>query len=185
MGGKDRHPNQGTGRKTGKFAFPANPLTIEIMKIINQYSRRLPFNIEKLTRKLLKAVPNEHLVGLDSITLMDEFQQNKYKNALGLYRKKHGLQPARIEIALGNIYGTSPFILCLIPLAGKLLYAKVLFHEIGHHYQYFTHSVSKKEAEGFAENYGKRHTVKAIKGWLYVLRPLRPAIRWINSKLDD
>jgi len=50
--------------------------------------------------KISKVVPNEHLIGLESISIIDKFTLKKDKGAWGIYRPKYGLEKARIEIAV-------------------------------------------------------------------------------------
>jgi len=48
------------------------------------------------------------------------------------------------------------------PVPGKVFLAGVLFHEIGHHYKNFTHGVSEKDDEKFAEQYANEMFLKAF-----------------------
>ncbi|MBT5470002.1 MAG: hypothetical protein HOK41_05320 [Nitrospina sp.] len=135
--------------------------------------------MEKVVRNLLEVIPNEHLVGIDSITLFDKPQQKKYSDAQGMYWKKYELQPARIEIFLGNIYGEYYFKKFLMPSRWKWKLAGVLYHEIGHHYRHFTHGINKKQNEDFAEKYKKEIRRKKYPYLVYLVKPLRPVIRWL------
>ncbi len=148
------------------------------MKIIDKCLKKSPVDLEKKIRKLLKVIPEEDLVDLDSIILLDE-PQKKYMDAQGLYWEKYKLQPARVEIYIDNIYGEYGFRKILLPFGGSLLLAKVLFHELGHHYRHRTHGVSKRENENFAEQYKKKYIRKAFHNyWYFFLRPFKPIINW-------
>ena len=73
------------------------------MKIINQSQKRRYKNIDKTVNKLLKSIPGEHLLGLDSLILADDIFNKGYEDCRGLYWPKKGLKKARIEIGLNNI----------------------------------------------------------------------------------
>ena len=60
--------------------------------------------------------------------------------------------------------------------------AAVLFHEIGHHYQYFTHGVSKKTEQNFANNYKKRMLKKAFFWWRLIMLPFAPLIYLLRGR---
>lgn len=149
------------------------------MKIINKCSKKSPVNIESKIRKLLRVIPEEDLVGLDSIIILNE-PPNKHKNVRGLYWQKHKLQPARVEIYINNIYGEYGFRKILLPFGGSLLLANVLFHELGHHCRYRSHGVPKAEKEKFAEQYRKKYIQKAFHNyWRFYLKPLKPIINLV------
>jgi len=144
--------------------------------IKRQYRTQLPINIEKLISKLLIKVPQEHLVGLDSIALVDQLTYKKNQKAGGLYWPRKGHEPARIELAIDTIYRGVPRFVFFLPFVAKFMLAAVLFHEIGHHYQYFTHGVSKKTEQNFAAKYKKRMLKKTFFWWGLIMLPFAPLI---------
>ena len=124
---------------------------------------QIPLNFERIVVELLKVVPNEHLLGLGSISIIDKFTLKKDKGAWGIYRPKYGLGKARIEIAVEYLYNfKKTYMLRYFPVPGKVYLAGVLFHEIGHHYKNFTHGVSEKDDEKFAEQYANEMFLKAF-----------------------
>ena len=124
---------------------------------------QIPLNFERIVVGLLKVVPNEHLLGLGSISIIDKFTVKKDKGAWGIYRQKYGLEKARIEIAVEYLYNfKKPYMLRYFPVPGKVYLAGVLYHEIGHHYVHFTHGISEKDEEKFADQYAKEMCLKAF-----------------------
>jgi hypothetical protein len=119
------------------------------MKIINLYKGNYPHNIEKMIKKLLHSVPEENLIGLHSIVIVNKSTQKKSKDAAGLYVPKYKNELPRIEIAVDNVFFGLKRRYFLFPFIPKFILARVLYHEIGHHYQ-FTHVRMKKE---FYEDY--------------------------------
>jgi hypothetical protein len=53
------------------------------MKIVNLYQGNCPLNVEKMIRKLLRVVPEENLIGLHSIVIVDTSAQKMHKGAAG------------------------------------------------------------------------------------------------------
>lgn len=151
------------------------------LKIDNQLQSGIHgFNIEKIVAKLLRVVPKEDLVGLERIVIVDQITKEE---TLGIYKYKHNFKPTSIEISFKSIYKGMPKFLFFLPFIPKFLLADVLYHEIGHHYERnFFHGIGKKEREKFADNYGKKMSKKAFWGWLILLYPLSPLIKYLNRR---
>lgn len=140
----------------------------------NECSMQIPLNFERIVAELLKVVPNEHLIGLESISIIDKFTLKKDKDNLGLYWPKYGLEKARIEIAVEYLYNfKKPYMLRYFPVPGKIYLAGVLFHEIGHHYRYFTYGVSKKDNEQFADQYANEMLPKPFYYFPFFMKPYK------------
>lgn len=151
------------------------------IKIENYVTKRIFwFNIDKTISNLLDIIPNEHLIGLEKIIVVDEIKYKKKKNAAGSYSAKNGWDSAIIELSIKSIYKGMPRILFLLPFVAKFSLANVLFHEIGHHYHHkFKHRICKGKKEAFAEDYRKSMLKRAFWGWKIILRPISPLIRWL------
>jgi hypothetical protein len=176
------------------FSEKSDPHKHLSVKIIDECSQSLPINPTKIIKKLLKHIPNEHLIGLDSITLMDNLKYKKhakYKEAAGLYYSKYKTRPAYIEISIEHLCSYDPYVLRLIPFLGEKYLAEVLFHEIGHHYRHRTHGITKRENEDFADEYSKKYTRiftrKVVYPWRYVLKPFVWAYKFAKKRgfLED
>ncbi len=72
--------------------------------------------------------------GLYSIVLLDKIFPLK-KETLGRYHPRGKSNPPRIELAIATIFDGIPKIFSNFPLITNLMLGKVLYHEIGHHYQ--------------------------------------------------
>jgi hypothetical protein len=152
------------------------------IKIENQYKEGVPINIEKTVNNLLIKVPKEQLVGLDTIVIVNKVTHKRGRKADGLYWPKIGSESARIEIAIGEIYKGMPRFVFFLPFIAKFMLADVLFHEIGHHYQSFTHNLKKEEWENFATKYKKKMLKKTFLWWRLLLLPLSPLVHWLNHR---
>ena len=149
------------------------------IEIINESSKFIPFNLTKAVRSLLKYIPNDHLIGLGSIVLLDGQTSSKSKYSIGTYLNyKQG--PSKIELSISGIYGPKPFWPCLIPFVRKFMLAKVLFHEVGHHCRRIVQGKTKRKEENFAEKYSKKYVVKALYYWFYFLKPFRHLFLWLG-----
>ncbi len=142
------------------------------MKIINLYKGNCPRNIEKMIKKLLCSVPEENLIGLHSIVIVNKSAQKSHKDAAGLYIPKYKEELPRIEIAVANTFLGLKRRYFFFPFIPKFILARVLYHEIGHHYQ-FTHVRMKKE---YYEDYAKKFCAKMLKKelfwWMLIFRPI-------------
>jgi hypothetical protein len=144
------------------------------------------FNLEKKINRLIDIIPKDHIIGLEKIVIVDEIKNKKVRNAAGIYKKKHGLEPAYIEISVEAVYKKMPKILFYLPFIAKFTLADVLYHEIGHHYHYkYKHGVNKRRKESFAENYRKDMLKKAFWIWLIFLKPISPLIRYLSKTVNN
>ena len=135
------------------------------MRIEKHFQMRIPINIERLVRKLLVKVPEDHLVGLGSIILVDQVTHKRDKKSEGLYWQSKGQELAKIEIGVNTIYRAMPRFIFYLPFIAKFMLATVLYHEIGHHahrhgFGQIPHQ--EKEANQFAAAcYRRSHPVMA------------------------
>ena len=150
------------------------------VRIEKRYQAHLPINIERMVRKLLDKVPGEHLIGLDVIIIVDTVSHRRDKKSEGLYWPKKGQEQAKIEIAVDAIYKGMPRIVFYLPFVAELMLASVIYHEVGHHYQYQTHGITKREREDFAEKYKKQMLKKAFFWWRAFSLPFSPLVNWLK-----
>lgn len=158
------------------------------VRVEHRYQARLPFDVERSAHNLLKAVPQEHLLGLGSVILVDQLSHKRSHRSEGLYWHKRGHEPAKIEIAIGTIYKGMPRIIFYLPFIAKFMLANVLFHEVGHHYQQQIHGVTKKVEESFAGKYRKQMLTRAFPLWRLLLLPLSPLVfllRRVAHKINE
>lgn len=157
-------------------------MAIEI-KVLTQ-KNRTGHNIERILKRYLKIVPDEHLVGLECITVIDRIADKKNKEVGGLYRERYRLQSATIEIALDTVYKGMPKFLYYVPFISKFILAGVLYHEIGHHYQKrLSHGIRKSEQESFAREYEIKMLKRAFWWWLILLLPFKPLVMFLRKRV--
>lgn len=155
------------------------------VRIEKRYQGDVPINLEKMTKKLLIKVHREHLIGLDKIIIVNRVTHKRDQKAGGLYWQKKGREPAGIEIAIDTIYKGMPRFIFFLPFVSKFMLASVLYHEIGHHYQYSTHNLKKEEWERFAEKYKTKMLRKTFFLWRLLLSPFTPLVNWLNNMLNE
>ncbi len=134
--------------------------------------------VEKTVLDMLKTVPFEHRIGIDTIYIVDNLRFGPGRNRVaGLYKKlKKG--KSEIYISVDNYVENIPSFLLLIPIIRKMIVAKVLFHEIGHHYkENFSNMIKEKNNENYAESYSKSLMQKRF--WIIKL-VLSPFKRFFN-----
>lgn len=119
---------------------------------------RLDFDIEKSIQGIIEYVPKVDFKGISYILVTDLplVKKGKRKSAQASYKKKHGINPAYIEVYLKNLFShirsVESFKL-MAPIQEHGL-AWALFHEIGHHVRVSkSHGVKTKKSEAFADNY--------------------------------
>ena len=151
------------------------------VKIIDKTTKRRPLKMSAMIRSLLKMVPSEHMIGLESIVIVDQIL-DKRKDSLGQYRKGMESNSSEIWLSLELIFEGMPRMVLSMPFVPKFMLANVLYHEIGHHYRYKTHGISNASSEDFAEQYKKKLIIKAFKPWLIVLLPFRPLVKYLARR---
>lgn len=141
----------------------------------------VPIDIVKLTRDLIDKIPQDHLIGLESIILVDKVSSRKNKQrSRGIYWSRSGSKPASIEISVVEVYKGMPRFLFLLPFVPKFIFANTLYHEVGHHRQQQVHGVSKKDQENFADQYRKEMTKKAFIRWRFFIYPFAKIVCLLN-----
>ncbi len=147
-------------------------------------------NVKKTVQILLEYVPREDTAHLQSIILTNTAALSRGRRrqksssgasipfVAGLYHRTWKGNPAYIEIFVDNILSRAEKYELWFTFFRNLLFATVLYHEIGHHVQYMSKSklVSR---EAYAEKYAthlKRHFVQ--RRYWYVKK-----IYWLLKKV--
>ena len=139
--------------------------------------------IQRKINKLLRIIPQEHMVGLEKIILVDEITDKREADIGGIYTKNNINHLGIIKLSMNVIFKGMPKILFFFPFIPDFSLADVLYHEIGHHYQKsLTHGIKKKSQEPFAEKYKKDMLKKSFWGWRFFLKPLAPFVRYLANR---
>ncbi len=142
------------------------------MRLINLYDGDCPLNVEKMINKLLRVVPEENLIGLYSIVIVNISAQKKRQGAAGLYIPKSKNEMARIEIAVDNVFLGLKKKYFHFPFIPRFILARVLYHEIGHHYQYEHLRMKKSYQEDYAKVFSAKMLNKEMFFWMLLLKPI-------------
>src|ERR1051326_235774 len=118
---------------------------MEDVPIYERYEKTKPRPwLRRTVERMVKSVPREHLIGLESIVLSESSFLTSKKlrvdgrtvpenKCLSFYHLATKDRKAWIELIVDNIGGEYPTWLRRAPLVRDLPLSKTLFHEIGHH----------------------------------------------------
>jgi hypothetical protein len=147
------------------------PLVVE-----NYHDYDPPRKTRETVEMLLRYVPSEYLVGLESIVLSnirafshDERKQKIWgrrgkvplTRSLGWYSSTNRNAPASIRLNIDKIEEAGVKQLSWVPIFGDYLLASTLYHEIGHH----IHKFHRPEYEG-RENLADAWSRKLYRGFV-------------------
>jgi hypothetical protein len=126
--------------------------------------RTYPVDLADTVRVLLRRLPPEHVMGLARITISGgaPLDEAAGSDVLGQYFEAYEGEPAFIMLYPEEMAKEVPCFVRRVPLVWRVLVAETLFHEVGHHYQRFTHGIRKPAQEDHAENYGLRYAQAAF-----------------------
>jgi hypothetical protein len=155
-------------------------------------TRRYPVDLVETARGLLRHLPPEHYAGISRITLSGgaPLDERAEEEILGQYFEAYEGEPAFIMLYPEEMAREVPKFLRPFPLVWRVLLAETLYHEVGHHYQRFTHGIRKPVQEDHAEGYGKRYArsrypgvYRMLQGWKWLHhRTNRVRARWIEVR---
>lgn len=132
------------------------------------------FNVNNPVNKYLDYVPGKYKYGLKYVIIADSLQlsrsQSRQKilsngkkvliaDCKGLYYRRTREEPARIELFVNNIINNVPIWCLRIHLIRDMLFASILYHELGHHVHrtlYPEHSDPESVAERWRKIFFKR-----------------------------
>ncbi len=141
-----------------------------------------PVNVKKTFHVLLEYVPLEDLAHLESIVLTNTAALSRKRkrkrrssraplsDVLGRCYQRWKDQPAYIELYVDNILGDVSWYDLRLPMFRNLMFAKILYHEIGHHVQIISNVKFVKE-EVFAKKYAFRLKKRLSRERYWHLRP--------------
>ncbi|MGE0084744.1 MAG: hypothetical protein AB7S75_10000 [Desulfococcaceae bacterium] len=153
------------------------------MKIKISSSIKTKFPFAKYINRMLSVIPQEDVVGISMINIVDKFVSNdknsKESMAQYLIDKSNN---SLIEINISRIIAEKKipeYLFNLYPEIAALLLSEIVFHEIGHHVHHFKrHGIKKSKKENFADiyakvgyfNYIKSHYTKILSSyrWAYL-----------------
>ncbi len=148
--------------------------------------------------RLLDAIPEKHISGLNVIQLTNSKGLNrsqrrnkiKFKNhkvmshaCLGFYQQELQGQGAKIELFVDNILRSFPAIIQRIPFFQDLIMADVLYHEVGHHIHKTSVPVHR-EREDVAEFWRKKLIGIYFRKRYWYLRPLAIVLKSLVSVMQ-
>lgn len=158
-------------------------LPVAVSEVYKDY--KPPVNAAGVVRTLIRYVPPKYLAGLGHVVLTNssglshrrrrkKTWSRKHKlriaDARGVYRRRWKGQPAVIEIFVDNTVRTCPRGLLGVPPIRDLVFADVLYHELGHHIH--TMRPEYREQENVAESWSARLARSFFRRRYWYLQPL-------------
>jgi hypothetical protein len=154
--------------------------------------------VRKCVTRLLEGLPPGHLAQLQSVVLTNAAAIGKGKtrrvrgrkyaknSCLGVYHHADRHHGAWIEIVVDNVIGWLPHSMLRWNLFADDLFAKTVFHEVGHHLETAIGSPSKtgeKAADTWAELLRRNYLRERY--WIQrsMIRPLVPLLRWSAKRI--
>lgn len=153
-----------------------------------------PVNVKKTVQVLLEYVPPEDLAHLESIVLTNTAALSRRKKrqrsssqaplsrVLGRYYQRWKGEPAHIELYVDNSLEGASWYDLRLPVFRNWMFAKILYHEIGHHVQVISNAQRVKK-EDFAERYAARLLKRFCQERYGHLRPWTKPIFWSLKKV--
>ena len=167
---------------------------VSAIEIVESYSAYTPtINARGAVNAVLITIPSEYLSGLSKIILSDASGLNRVerrkktrhrgktrnrREAIGKYHPAWQGEKACITLFVDNIVAQCPTAIRIQPLR-NLVFADVLFHEIGHHI-HLTRTKEFREREAVADDWIHRLAERYLTRRKWYLRPLAKAF-----KLDE
>jgi len=160
---------------------------IEVREFYNQYGP--PKYAARTVRKLIRAVPDRYLGGLECVVLTNQsglprrFRLGKVTSrkrrvpqtyVIGRYHRATRTSQAWIELFVDKLSvagGDS-----LVPFKREAVYGYVLFHEIGHHI-HATIAPEHREKEDVADDWRRKLMLGFFRKEYWYLWPFRTPIR--------
>lgn len=148
-----------------------------------------PVNVKKTVQVLLEYVPPEDLAHLESIVLTNTAALSRRRrrerrssgaplsHVLGRYYLRWKWEPAHIELYMDNILEDVSWYDLRLPVFRNMMFAKILYHEIGHHVQVISKAQCIKK-EDFAEKFASRLFTRFFQKRYGHWRPWTKPILW-------
>lgn len=164
------------------------------IKIENQSTTKLPPKTLQIIEAVLKAVPRDHLRGIDRVRIVDAINDPRLRlpttnTPPGLYHPKQGNQTAWLEIAASALVSKSQPLhkrfMQRLSFKGNL--AAILFSLVGQHYHLtMRHSVKRSQLEGsiraYTENHLRLWSERESSFRSRLFKPFQPTLeRWAQS----
>jgi hypothetical protein len=164
--------------------------TVEVIEAYRDYTP--PVDAAAIVQQLLRSVPDEYLIGLDSVVLINEAglsrrdrvgkvwsRKRKFdkSSVLGRYHGRAGRCLPYIELRVDKIIRGLQGVPLHIPILRDIVFGHVLFHEVGHHI-HRTLRPEHNEREDVADKWAGKLNVNFMRAkYWYALPLLIPAFK--------
>ncbi len=155
-----------------------------------------PCNAKATVEDLLDSVSPEHLLGLKSVVLTNSGalsatrrkrwswsrgRKARHRNVAGLYYAESRQQDAWIEVFVDQVVADTPAWALRWRLVRTVLFAPVLFHEVGHHIHARVRP-EHREREDVADEWAKRLRQEYVRRRHAIARIILLPLVWISRR---
>jgi hypothetical protein len=164
---------------------------IEIQESYRNYSP--PVWVKKTVDRLIYRTPKKYLAGLGTVLLTNSDDLNRserhqkitsrkrkvlVRESRGMYYQRWNGQEASIKLLVDNIINSWPATPLKWSFFRDIIFAEVLYHELGHHIHKTT-APEYKEPEDVADRWGKKLCGSYVRRQYWYLMPLIVTLRSI------
>jgi hypothetical protein len=157
-----------------------------------------PMNVVPTVRKLLRTAPDKYLVGLDCVVLTNLSGQSRRNRlgkvtsrgrrhpkalSLGCYHQEWQGSPPWIELYVDRILDYGRKMPLWIPFFRDHIFAKTLFHEIGHHVHLFI-KPEYREKEDVADEWARKFYGHFLRRKHWYLVPIAYLVKLFGKGSD-
>jgi hypothetical protein len=134
-----------------------------------------------LVERLIQRLPRDHVAGLDAVILVDQlsYRSGRRRGVPAAYSPHTAGGPApHIELAIPVILAGEPPVARIIPLLRTVMIARMLYHEVGHHYHVVCGTgAGQRERERLAVEYQGQMLARLYPRTFLALRAMREVCR--------
>jgi hypothetical protein len=169
-------------------------------QIVVDYRSYTPnVDVVRIVQSLMQRVPAQFLRSLRQVTLTNIGAGPRHErrrrvrsrglkrhatDALAVYHKASRSGAAEIEIFVDQVLDGIPRVVQLIPPIRDLLFARTLYHELGHHIHYTSHP-QRGEPEDIADEWARKFIASFVRAkyWYAIpfVRATAVLLRWKRS----
>jgi hypothetical protein len=127
------------------------------IKIEIDLKKKVKFNFNRYINLMLSLVPNENLIGISKIKIIEKICSHENVRARYVPLDNGKMSEIEVNISTLNKEAIPKYLFDNLPEIAALLLSEYIFHEIGHHVHHFKkHGIKRNNFESFANTYARK-----------------------------